>query len=91
MLFAGPLAVVLRGLILDAPIIPIFAVVLERDICIRNNDLERVILSFEAQGALSQCDRALVYRDPTYFVFIPNLNSSFIEYLSKKLDCTLNS
>ncbi|MEP7133803.1 MAG: DUF3054 family protein [Chloroflexota bacterium] len=28
MLFAGPLAVVLRGLILNAPIIPIFAVVL---------------------------------------------------------------
>jgi hypothetical protein len=28
MLFAGPLAVVLRGLILNAPIIPIFAVVI---------------------------------------------------------------
>ena len=28
MLFAGPLAVVLRGLLLNAPIIPIFAVVL---------------------------------------------------------------
>jgi Protein of unknown function (DUF3054) len=28
MVFAGPLAVVLRGLILNAPIIPIFAVVL---------------------------------------------------------------
>ena len=28
MLFAGPLAVVLRGLILNAPIVPIFAVVL---------------------------------------------------------------
>ena len=28
MIFAGPLAVVLRGLILNAPIIPIFAVVL---------------------------------------------------------------
>ena len=28
MLFAGPLAVVLRGLILNAPVIPIFAVVL---------------------------------------------------------------
>jgi hypothetical protein len=28
MLFAGPLAVILRGLILNAPIIPIFAVVL---------------------------------------------------------------
>jgi hypothetical protein len=28
MLFAGPLAIVLRGLILNAPIIPIFAVVL---------------------------------------------------------------
>ena len=28
MLFAGPLAVVLRGLILNAPIIPIFVVVL---------------------------------------------------------------
>jgi hypothetical protein len=28
MLFAGPLAVILRGLVLNAPIIPIFAVVL---------------------------------------------------------------